>query len=125
MSNISKINVDGVVYDIEDTVARGEISNLESQLGNLSNLQTTTKTDLVSAINEAMESGGGLDLSDLTMTAVQSQTEGFSTLNLSDGETTKSVDIPVASLSDTDTTLITNIVNAYLDTLVNGDEVSY
>lgn len=68
---------------------------------------------------------GGLDLSDLTLTATQSQTEGFSTLTLFDGTTTKSVDIPVASLDPTDTTLITNIVNAYLDNLVNGDGVSY
>nr|CAJ19116.1 hypothetical protein [unidentified microorganism] len=67
----------------------------------------------------------GLDLSDLTMTAVQSQAQGFSTLTLSDGVTQKTVDIPVASLDSSDTTLITNIVNAYLDTLVNGDEVSY
>ena len=69
--------------------------------------------------------GGGLDLSDLTLTATQSQTEGFSTLTLFDGTTTKSVDIPVASLDPSDTTLITNIVNAYLDNLVNGDGVSY
>lgn len=68
---------------------------------------------------------GGLDLSDLTLTATQSQTEGFSTLTLFDGTTTKSVDIPVASLDPTDTTLITNIVNAYLNNLVNGDGVSY
>lgn len=68
---------------------------------------------------------GGLDLSDLTLSATQSQTEGFSTLTLFDGTTTKSVDIPVASLDPTDTTLITNIVNAYLNNLVNGDGVSY
>ena len=69
--------------------------------------------------------GDGLDLSDLTMTAAQSQTSGFSTLTLSDGEISKSVNIPVASLDSTDTALITNIVNDYLDDLVNGDEVSY
>ena len=67
----------------------------------------------------------GLDLSDLSMTAVQSQTSGFSTLTLSDGETSKAVNIPVASLDSADTTLLTNIANAYLDNLVNGDEVSY
>lgn len=80
----------------------------------------------ISDIEEQIEGGvGGLDLSDLIMTATQSQTSGFSTLTLSDGETTKSVDIPVASLDPTDTTLITNIVEDYLDDLVNGDEVSY
>lgn len=80
----------------------------------------------ISDIEDEIEGGvGGLDLSDLSMTAVQSQTEGFSTLTLSDGETSKSVDIPVASLDPTDIALITNIVEDYLDDLVNGDEVSY
>lgn len=83
------------------------------------------KSNLVSAINEALVNGGGLDLSDLTMTAVQSQTEGFSTLTLSDGETSKAVNIPVASLPASDTTLLTNIAEEYLDNLVNGDGVSY
>ena len=80
----------------------------------------------ISDIEDEIEGGvGGLDLSDLTLSATQSQTEGFSTLTLSDGELSKSVDIPVASLDPSDTTLITNIVNDYLDDLVNGDEVSY
>ena len=88
-----------------------EISDLKSQ---------------ISDIEDEIEGGvGGLDLSDLTLSATQSQTEGFSTLSMSDGEITKTVDIPVASLDPSDTTLITNIVNDYLDDLVNGDEVSY
>lgn len=117
------LSVQGAAADAKKT--GDEISDLKSAIGDLSELETTDKTDLVSAINEAMESGGGLDLSDLTMTAVQSQTEGFSTLTLSDGETSKTVDIPVASLDPSDTTLITNIVEDYLDDLVNGDGVSY
>ena len=114
---ITNVKYNGTAIVVEDTVA-------QTKIGNLSNLQTTAKSDLVSAINEAMENGG-LDLSDLTLTATQSPTSGFSTLTLFDGETRKAVDIPVASLSDSDTTLITNLVDAYLDNLVNGDGVSY
>lgn len=76
-------------------------------------------------IEQAMDAAGGLDLSDLTMEAEQSQETGFSILTLSDGTTEKSVDIPVASLDPTDVTLITNIVEDYLNNLVNGDEVNY
>ena len=118
-TDTSKFFVDGnelMEYVIGDT-------------GDLSGTITEEISDLKSAveeIEEQIEGGvGGLDLSDLIMTATQSQTSGFSTLTLSDGETTKSVDIPVASLDPTDTTLITNIVEDYLDDLVNGDEVSY
>lgn len=39
-----------------------EISNLKSELGDLSDLETTAKTDLVSAINEVAQSGGGSGL---------------------------------------------------------------
>ena len=35
-----------------------EISDLKSQIGNLNNLETEAKTDLVSAINEANQNGG-------------------------------------------------------------------
>lgn len=69
--------------------------------------------------------GEGLDLSDLSMTAVQSQTAGFSRLTLSDGATSKSVEIPVATLDPADVSTLTNIANAYLNNLVNGDGVSY
>lgn len=102
-----------------------QISALEVAVGDLNSLHTTAKNNLVDAINEAAEMGGGLDLSDLIMSASHSSTEGFSTLTLSDGTESKSVDIPVASLSPADITVLTNIVNDYLDDMVNGDEVSY
>lgn len=114
-------------YSTAGDAVRGQVLELKGQIdqiGDLSLLETETKTDLVSAINEAAENDG-FDLSDLTMNAVQSQTEGFSTLTLSDGETSKTVDIPVASLSDSDVTLLTNIANAYLENLISGDEVNY
>ena len=116
--SITNVKLDGTQVNVED-------SSAQAKIGDLSRLATTAKSDLVSAVNEAFVNGGGLDLSDLSMTAVQSQTSGFSTLTLSDGETSKAVNIPVASLDSSDTTLLTNIANAYLDNLVNGDGVSY
>ena len=52
MSDISKIKVSGVEYDIKDIQARKD-------LGNLSDLNTEAKNNLVAAINEAAQSGGG------------------------------------------------------------------
>lgn len=45
MSDISKINPNGTEYNLKDATAR-------TNIGNLSNLDTTEKTDLVSAVNE-------------------------------------------------------------------------
>lgn len=45
MSDISKINPNGTEYNLKDATAR-------TNIGNLSNLETTEKTNLVGAINE-------------------------------------------------------------------------
>ena len=45
------------VYD--DTALSGRVTNVEGEIGNLSNLTTTNKSDLVSAINEVAAGGGG------------------------------------------------------------------
>lgn len=54
MADISKLSPDGgtTEYDIKDSTARANI-------GNLSELETTDKSDLVSAINEVAQGGGG------------------------------------------------------------------
>lgn len=54
MANIVKINGKYV----KDTTARNEITNLISQTGELTNLNTTAKNNLVAAINEVAQSGG-------------------------------------------------------------------
>lgn len=51
MPELSKIQVDGIDHDIKDAVARARI-------GDLASLNTTTQSDLVSAINEAVEMMG-------------------------------------------------------------------
>jgi len=60
MADISKIQVPGSAtqYDIKDAQARRDIEDVKADLGNLSNLETESKTDIVSAINEAAQSGG-------------------------------------------------------------------
>ena len=50
MPDISKININSIEYEVKDERARGLI-------GDLTNLETENKSDLVSAINEAVKSG--------------------------------------------------------------------
>jgi len=50
MSCASKIKIRGVEYDLKDSSAR-------TQIGNLSELATSEKSNLVSAINELSASG--------------------------------------------------------------------
>lgn len=45
MPDIKNINVDDVLYDLKDEIAR-------TQIGDISALKTTAKDDLVAAINE-------------------------------------------------------------------------
>lgn len=50
---------DGVTYPSAGDAVRGQITDLKADLGDLDDLQTVVKTDLVSAINEVAQSGGG------------------------------------------------------------------
>lgn len=54
MADISKLSPDGgtTEYNIKDSTAR-------TNIGDLSELETTDKSDLVSAINEVVQGGGG------------------------------------------------------------------
>lgn len=53
-----RIGEDGTTYTSAGEAVRTQISDLKSAIGNLNNLDTDVKTDLVSAINEVMGSGG-------------------------------------------------------------------
>lgn len=65
------------VHDVD----AGEITGIKADLGDLSELETETKTDLVSAINEAASSGGDLstvaDILDNIMTILTAITYNF------------------------------------------------
>lgn len=52
MGYVNKLSVDGVSYDVQD-------SDAQSKIGDLTDLDTTNKSNLVAAINEAAQSGGG------------------------------------------------------------------
>lgn len=52
MANIKGIELASNIYDLEDETARGDIETNTSKIGNLVNLETTVKTNLVAAINE-------------------------------------------------------------------------
>lgn len=62
-TGVVTLDAGDVEYDDTDTYAAGtvgaDIANLKSEIGDLSNLTTTAKSNLVAAINEAAQSGGG------------------------------------------------------------------
>lgn len=55
MATVKGIEVSGTTYDIEDETSRNGVTANEEAIGDLSDLETTVKTDLVSAVNEANE----------------------------------------------------------------------
>ena len=73
MADISKLSPDGgtTEYDIKDSTAR-------TSIGDLSELETTDKSDLVSAINEVAQGGGGgsSTYAGLTDVSLSSLTDG-------------------------------------------------
>ena len=62
MANIKGIELASDVYGLEDEEVRDDVETNTSAIGNLADLETTAKTDLVSAINEvaAKEPSAGL-----------------------------------------------------------------
>lgn len=74
MADISKLSPDGgtTEYNFKDSTARANI-------GDLSELETTDKSDLVSAINEVAQGGGGGSSTYAGLTDVQLS-------NLADGD---------------------------------------
>lgn len=57
-----RVGADGTIYPNAGDAVRGQVADLKADIGNLSDLETESKTDLVSAINEAAHgSGSGLD----------------------------------------------------------------
>lgn len=67
MAEINKIKLGSTTYDLEDTEARGDVADLKGAVGNLSQLHTDVKTNIVNAINEVNDylEGGIEDAVDL------------------------------------------------------------
>lgn len=59
MANVKGIELASNIYGLEDEEARASAGTNASAIGNLANLETTAKDNLVAAINEAAQSGGG------------------------------------------------------------------
>lgn len=55
-----RVGANGTTYASAGAAVRGQVSGLQTEIGDLSELDTEEKTDLVSAINEASASGGGI-----------------------------------------------------------------
>lgn len=127
MSNIVKLNG----YDIKDATARGDITTLETTIGDLTNLTTTDKSSVVSAINEVDSAVGTAqssiteingDIGDLTTLTTTDKTDTVSAINevnakinlfdLTSYTTFGYSDITMTNCSST---------NIYLYTAVNSD----
>lgn len=82
---------------------------LEKQIGNLDDLKTTTKSDLVSAINEAAESGGGGKVDAVTVNGVEQPVEDKTakitvdktTVGLGNVDNTSDADKPISTAQAT------------------------
>lgn len=59
-----RVGYDGTTYANAGTAVRTQVGNLATVTGNLEDLETEEKTNLVDAINEAAKSGGGGGLTD-------------------------------------------------------------
>ena len=59
MATIKGIEVSSQTYDLEDETGRSASSDNATAIGTLANLDTTAKTDLVSAINEVADTASG------------------------------------------------------------------
>lgn len=92
MANIKEVRHQGKTFDIQDKVARDSI-------GDLSTLETTKKGNLVEAINEARQSGGGSGTvsNDYSSATNKPKING---VELNGNKTTKDLNISYNDLTD-------------------------
>lgn len=57
-----RVGTDGTTYQSAGSAVRGQINGLKTDLGDLTELETTDKSSVVAAINEAASTGGGSDV---------------------------------------------------------------
>jgi len=68
-----RVGYDGTTYSSAGNAVRGQSTSLNTKIGNLSELDTTDKTNIVNAINEAMTTGGDYQLSVLYLYGDESE----------------------------------------------------
>lgn len=118
--NTDMSNIDTGIYN-----AQGKADTNESSIGTLSNLETTVKTDLVSAINEVKGTADKVgNLSNLTTTA---KTDLVVAVNEVDAEADANT-TAIGTIADLETTNKTNLVGAVNEVNANtpiGSIIAY
>ena len=92
-------------------------ADVQTQIGNLSNLETTAKTNLVAAINEAAQSGGG---SSVTVDSAMSSTSTNPVQNKVINTEITTLKADLGDLSDLNTTVKTDLVSAINEVAQGG-----
>ena len=92
-------------------------ADVQTQIGNLSNLETTAKANLVAAINEAAQSGGG---SSVTVDSAMSSTSTNPVQNKVINTEITTLKADLGDLSDLNTTVKTDLVSAINEVAQGG-----
>lgn len=109
------INLNGIDYDYEDEETSNQAEENTSKIGDLADLETTAKTDLVSAINEVNGGSSAVgNLADLTTTV---KTNVVSAINEVNGKAEDNADA-IGDLASLTTTAKASAVSAINE--VNG-----
>ena len=107
------IRLNGVDYDYEDESTKQIADDNTIAIGDLSDLETEDKTNLVSAINEALSSGGvpREEIGELTDLTTTNKSNIVAAINEVDGHADDNADA-IGTLADLTTTAKTNLVSA-------------
>ena len=118
-----RIGYDGTVYDNIGGAIRGQVSELKGEIADKATLENgvvkfwktsteenRTDTLLYSVDISSIGGTGGLDLENLTLSV--SQVGNYQRLSMSDGTTTKNVDIPITTITDEQ---VSTAVQKYLE----------
>lgn len=117
-----RVGADGTTYDSAGAAVRDQISSLKGEIADKATLEngvvkfwkasteeSRTDTLLYSVDISSIGGTGGLDLENLTLSV--SQVGNYQRLSMSDGTTTKNVDIPITTITDEQ---VQNAVNNYM-----------
>lgn len=118
-----RVGTDGKTYDTAGDAVRGQIGELKGDIADKATLEngvvkfwkasteeSRTDTLLYSVDISSIVGTGGLDLENLTLSI--SQVGNYQRLSMSDGTTIKTVDIPIAAITDEQ---VSTAVHKYLE----------